>query len=44
MGILVDFFFVIKKKVFILMNTWIAEKDLMKHHCLKKKFLTANNT
>ena len=22
------------KKVFILMNTWIVEKDLMKHHCL----------
>ena len=26
-----------KEKVFLLMNTWIPGKDLMKHHCLIKK-------
>ena len=35
-------FILLLKKVFILMNTWIVRKDLMKHHCLiKKLFIVA---
>ena len=30
----------VKKKAFIHMNTWIDRKDLIKHHCLKKKIFT----
>ena len=30
-----------KEKEFILMNTWIAGKDLIKHHYRIKKFLHA---
>ena len=30
------------RKAFIHMNTWIAEKDLMKHHYQIKKLFTAN--
>ena len=32
------------EKVFILMNTRIAGKDLMKHHCLIKKELYLQGT
>ena len=30
------------EKVFIPMNTWIARKDLMKHHYQIKNFFTVN--
>ena len=35
-------FILLLKKVLIRMNTWIAGKDLMKHHCQIKKLFTVN--
>ena len=37
----VNKFILLLKKVFVPMNTWIAGKDLMKHHCLIKKLFIA---
>ena len=35
-------FILLLKKEFILMNTWVAGKDVMKHHSLKKKHFMVN--
>ena len=37
MKALIDLF-CYQEKAFILLNTWIAGKDLIKHHCLIKNF------
>ena len=35
-------FALLLRKGVIHANTWIAAKDLMRHHCLIKKLFTAN--